>query len=378
METFMAKHSMQITVFDQCRTGAESQKTTQLISSPSVHRTVHNLLAPLKCNHRTGAHARLMASDSGDGVFRTKQAERFQPALNLSLAKAFLQPAPEDASWVTRMGSYIEPFTTSLLDATSYALAAVFPSVDVPEDAFELLEGIRMLSTELWDEPTANAAMCELAPIAAALAAQRDVMEVNGASAHVTSLPVWASFLSPAFMVSKARQNDSDNPAYRTAMRGPERDKWWEACENEMGNLQRERVFTEVPEDSLESWDPIKGRASEVADILVVLKKKYNELRELLKHKARFTVRGDQLAAADKKFNRTPAETFAPTMRHSTFKTICAGGVCRAKTAKHKLRFRSADVTAAFLQGRQPEGCVRHVRPPEGFRQVDRRGVPIV
>ena len=36
-----------------------------------------------------------------------------------------------------------------------------------------------------------------------------------------------------------------------------------------------------MPEDSLNSWNADKGYAAEVVNILWVLKKKYNELREL-------------------------------------------------------------------------------------------------
>ena len=45
---------------------------------------------------------------------------------------------------------------------------------------------------------------------------------------------------------------------------------------------------------------------------------KYNELRELVKHKARGTVRGDQESQADKRMGLAAEETFAPTVRHST------------------------------------------------------------
>ena len=44
-------------------------------------------------------------------------------------------------------------------------------------------------------------------------------------------------------------------------------------------------------------------------DFLWVLKKKYNELRQLVKHKARATVRGDQEARVDTQMGLPPAET---------------------------------------------------------------------
>ena len=45
--------------------------------------------------------------------------------------------------------------------------------------------------------------------------------------------------------------------------------------------------------------------------MLWVLKKKYNEMRELLKYKARATVRGDQEAIIDQQLNRSPTRVRA-------------------------------------------------------------------
>ena len=80
----------------------------------------------------------------------------------------------------------------------------------------------------------------------------------------------------------------------------------------------------------------------------------------------------------DKRYNRTPAETFAPTIRHNTFKPITAAGVYRAAKTGRAVRFQSGDVSVAFLRGTQSAADKRVLRPPRGFRSVDRRGVPIV
>ena len=58
-----------------------------------------------------------------------------------------------------------------------------------------------------------------------------------------------------------------------------------------------------------------------------VLKKKYNEMRELIKLKARATVRGDLESRVDAKLGLPPAQTFAPTIRHNTLKLLIAAGV---------------------------------------------------
>ena len=58
-------------------------------------------------------------------------------------------------------------------------------------------------------------------------------------------------------------------------MNGPERRGWEEAMWNEYSNLTSHEAFEPVPEDTLPTWDAIKGRASEVVSLLTVLKKKY-------------------------------------------------------------------------------------------------------
>ena len=178
--------------------------------------------------------------------------------------------------------------------------------------------------------------------------------------------------------MSKARHGGSDDPSYGAAMKSDERDFWYDAMQKEMHSLSEHNVYEEVPEDSLSTWNHTKGKAGEVVDIMWVLKKKYNDLRELLKYKARATSRGDLGALIDAKYNRTPAETFAPTMRHTTFKAITAAGVCRAAKTGRAARFQSGDVSVAFLRGKQPSAEQRFLRPPPGFRTVDRRGVPVV
>ena len=108
-------------------------------------------------------------------------------------------------------------------------------------------------------------------------------------------------------------------------------------------------------------------------------------MRQLFKYKARGLVRGDLTAAVDSKLGLPPQDTFAPTSRHSTCKMVMAGACVRAHERKvqgkaiNKLRVRTADAEAAFLQGKQPEQArPLYVRPPPGYRKFDRRGVPIV
>jgi hypothetical protein len=164
-------------------------------------------------------------------------------------------------------------------------------------------------------------------------------------------------------------------------MSGPDRELWKAACAEEVASLQRQQIYVEVPEDSLPTWSNHTRSASEVVDMLWVLKKKYDELLRFIKAKARATVRGDQESDVDKKMGLAPEQTFAPTVRHNTLKLLIAAQVARhhqLERPSSPLRFRAADVPVAFLRGTSLTGRPRYVRPPLGFRTYDRRGVPIV
>lgn len=78
---------------------------------------------------------------------------------------------------------------------------------------------------------------------------------------------------------------DGDDPSFFKARDGPERWKWMGACDGEYENLQSHDAYEEVPEDSLSTWDSVKGRASEVVDTLWVLKRKRDENNDISKYK---------------------------------------------------------------------------------------------
>ena len=384
MMEFAESHGMQVTVFDQCRVGASTQKTTQLLCSPSVHTYVNETLGPLICNHGPKEHAQLIGNAGSDGKFKTKAAEQFPSELNRTLAKAMLQPHTRSVGWVASIGSVIGSYTNRLVDVYSYTMAAVHMAEEPSDDALTLLRQIRQMRLEFgddnedWVTAAAETHVMEASRVAASLCCNADAKLLAGPNAHLPSIPMWGAFTSFVGKVSNARRGGSDDPSFREAMNGPERDDWLQAMEKEMHSLREHNVYEEVPEDSLDTWDSAKGKSGEVIDVMWVLKKKYNELRELLKFKARATSRGDLGAAVDQRYNRTPAETFAPTMRHSTFKTICAAGVCRAAKTGRSVRYQSGDVSVAFLRGTQCSANSRYLRPPPMFRSFDRRGVPIV
>ena len=142
MVAFSQKHDMRVTVFDQCRCGADSMKTTQLLSSPSVHEHVHRRLAPLMCNHTHGEHAKLLGSKSKGGEFRTKAAEQFPSALNQALAESMLQMKNISSGWLNAVGSVIGSYSNRLVMAVSSLIAAESFPEKPPDDPLEFVRAI--------------------------------------------------------------------------------------------------------------------------------------------------------------------------------------------------------------------------------------------
>lgn len=106
---------------------------------------------------------------------------------------------------------------------------------------------------------------------------------------------------------------DDDTPSYRKARASEHWPKWQEACEGEINNLRRNGTIDEdqaVPEDTLPTWSPTwdaaKGRASQVVNILWVLRIKYVD-GVLDKIKARAVFDGRSQKAKD-----PTLETFLP------------------------------------------------------------------
>eukprot|EP00965_Chrysotila_dentata_P047280 1568900-Pleurochrysis_carterae.AAC.1 len=123
-----------------------------------------------------------------------------------------------------------------------------------------------------------------------------------------------------------------------------------------MQNFERHGVHLEVSEDQLPIWNRNLKRASEVIDMMWVLRKppKIQSSSCRLKYKARAVVCGNQqkrnaLASGAEH----PLETFAPSARSATFKLLCAVG-CVAN-----LRVRQFDVEAAYT-------CKVHSRATTG------------
>jgi hypothetical protein len=329
---------------------------------------------------------------------RRASAEKFTSALNRALADSMLHAQlAANANWLDRVGAVLEPQACPLVDGLLSQCAVVAASTVAQQS-----ESAVSRQTEDDDGAHALSARAVDGVARAALALFReldpDQMEqgelvMHGmydmcCAANMPAADLLAAFAPPPICkVAAAQRNTEELPSYKQAMAGPHREKWEDAMGNEMADFGQRRIFVEVPEDTLPSWVPSLNRAPEVVDMIWVLKQKFNELRELVKFKARAVVNGAHEARVDKLQGRSKAETFAPTVRHSTFKVMTAAMAvfgARAEAAHvgnetaYTPRIRAADVTGAFLQGKQPEDRVRYVRPPPGFRSHDRRGVPVV
>ena len=155
-----------------------------------------------------------------------------------------------------------------------------------------------------------------------------------------------------------------DDPTWWQASRGPEAQQWDDGLSSEMDNLERHKAYQEVPEDTLADWDPKKRRAPSVVPTQLVCKRKRGADNIVARWKVRCVVCGNRMSKA--------LATFAPAVRHTTFKLQLAIAAMRSR------RCRSLDFEAAYLQGKFDDGEVVHVRPPPGRRKHDQRGVPVI
>ena len=109
-------------VFDQCRVGADTRKTTQLACSTNLAPAVRERLAHLMCDHAHGTHAPIVGQQvtTADGitVYRTKQSQTYTPQLNRLLAEALLAP-PTEGGWLHQVGAVVTAFTNRAVQAVS-------------------------------------------------------------------------------------------------------------------------------------------------------------------------------------------------------------------------------------------------------------------
>jgi len=102
-----------------------------------------------------------------------------------------------------------------------------------------------------------------------------------------------------------ATKHDPDNPSYRSALAGDERDDWFESMEIEVDTLEARNCWTVVRRDQIGDAPVIPG--------MWCLKKKRRPSGDFLKCKARFVVRGDAMKSLD-----DAAATTAPVVSWTT------------------------------------------------------------
>ena len=122
------------------------------------------------------------------------------------------------------------------------------------------------------------------------------------------------------------RERESDSPSYNQAMNGSEAFEWGKACHDEIENLRRHEAAEPVMEDTLPTWNMVKRRASEVANLLWVLKKKYVS-GTFEKFKARLVYDGRMQKVNTLNSTGVLLDTFSPTTRHVTQKLLVAQSV---------------------------------------------------
>eukprot|EP00965_Chrysotila_dentata_P111952 3702248-Pleurochrysis_carterae.AAC.1 len=64
------------------------------------------------------------------------------------------------------------------------------------------------------------------------------------------------------------KAHGEDNPTWAQAMKGDDAHQWRDTARTEMQNFERHRVYVEISEDQLPSWNSTTRRAHEVIDMM--------------------------------------------------------------------------------------------------------------
>ena len=150
-------------------------------------------------------------------------------------------------------------------------------------------------------------------------------------------------------MKMSSADEESRTPSYRATLRRADAAQWDDARANEMDGFVRMNVVRHVPEDTCPGWDAKRRRATSVTDTLWANLTKLDADGNVCGHRARCVFNGAQRSARSKASGNL-IESFAPSVRHSTFKTACAVACAR------KQGTCQFDVPKAYLQGEFNEG----------------------
>ena len=340
--------SARMIYFDQCalHDGEPSEvarKKTAFLVNPKGYPAFHARFAPLICTHGYQSHKDAYGIDASTSRFQSPDTENYPSKMNALIAEALIQAVLSTGPDISEAG--VTPLPDSASPLSSWG--AYYTCSSVP-NADSLTWPIQR---DVADQPPSSQLLEAASPL---------IGSDFSNSLYHTGIDNQL-FAAP-------REISSNNPTYRQARASPEWEHWQKACDDEISNLRRLGTIDEndaIPEDTLPSWNPAKGSAREVVNILWVLRVKYVD-GVFDKFKARAVVDG-----RDQKKKNPLMETFSPACRSTTHKLIVAEG-CLLGYQK-----RTWDVEAAYLKGKLPEGQPIYARPPLGYRSFI-NGVPLV
>ena len=146
--------------------------------------------------------------------------------------------------------------------------------------------------------------------------------------------------------------------SYREAVSGTDGSEWRAACDREIAELQSRGTWKLIPRSEVEAGAKVLG-------CTWVFKTKFGEQGEVVRHKARLVVRGDQ---------QRPGidfdDVYAPTADIKSLRTVVA------LAAQHGWQLHICDVMNAFVQADIDKAT--YVRQPEGYVQYGEDGEPLV
>ena len=371
-----ADYTLRRVYFDQSMLGSEFEKTTQLIATPRLHRSLRPRFVD-KVDTRGHVHKSLIGEVDADGTFASEAAAAYPSEMNRSIADAFAEAAaqPRDVppisslmppSWPNSPVNTPRPTGPPSTPPNGSAPAAPAAAVEPMEQWRQWVSDVPLMPAieEITDE--AFRAAFQPPPLMHAQAA------VRSAPGFFSEEFRWSGVDGQAFPLP-VEEYAGDSPSYRESVAdGPDRDGWAKARDDEMRNLANHDAFTEVPESELPTWN---GRsATEVVNTLWVLKKKRGHDGQVTKFKARCVFDGRNQKAVAARMG-VDIKSYAPCGRPSTHKALIATAVY------HQRRHRTFDVTGAYLKGQFNETEVVYARPPPGERKytiIQGRAVPVI
>jgi Reverse transcriptase (RNA-dependent DNA polymerase). len=151
------------------------------------------------------------------------------------------------------------------------------------------------------------------------------------------------SFLSPSIFAAK-KKFDPDLFSYQEAMRHPDREKWIEAMEKEIQELEDHGVWHEVPLSA--------AKKTKIVPCTWVFKIKRAPDGSVKKYKARICLRGDLM--------ENVGDVFAPVAHQATIRAFLMMSIL----SQHQTC--SIDFSNAFVQAKNPYDTFMHC--PVGFQ----------